>query len=483
MLKGNFSYENEVSAAFLTYTLDSSEELDRFGMGMLRNNQINGVIPVTYTQFDEDRKLRMNVTGTAILSDYLRQTISRSSLLNILWSISRTMIDSEDYLLDLDYFILDFDHIFTNVSSGACKLVYLPVEREQELLDLSNFFRKILFSVKSNTSEDNSHIISIMNYLADGNFDLKGFANLIDQLQKTRTKAINITSQQNIYEQPSVTRVKPEPAKEVKPDLQPKPQPKPQPEVLVTPSREPEVFAAEEEEENEPVFKKLGFNLFKKKEQPQEPEKKGFFGIKSDSSEDNNKSAPGLDFAIRGMEPDPIYMQQPSVPVQPAQEPVKAQQPEVPAMKVEKTPVQKQNAPLYGSKDTKKVFINSETVMLNPALQQEDKTVLNTDMLDQNKINPRLIRKKNREVIPLNSEIFRLGTEKNYVNYYISDNRAISRTHANILTRNGSYYVVDTNSLNHTYVNGKMITSHTETELSDGDMIRLANEEFEFKLY
>ena len=67
--------------------------------------------------------------------------------------------------------------------------------------------------------------------------------------------------------------------------------------------------------------------------------------------------------------------------------------------------------------------------------------------------------------------------------YFIGDNTAISRGHANIVDHNGEFFVVDTNSTNHTYVNGAMIQSGVETKLSHGDKIRLANEDFEFRMY
>jgi len=51
-----------------------------------------------------------------------------------------------------------------------------------------------------------------------------------------------------------------------------------------------------------------------------------------------------------------------------------------------------------------------------------------------------------------------------------------------VISRDGEYFVVDTNSTNHTYVNGMMIQSNVETKIAAGAKIRLANEEFEFKL-
>ena len=98
-------------------------------------------------------------------------------------------------------------------------------------------------------------------------------------------------------------------------------------------------------------------------------------------------------------------------------------------------------------------------------------------------IAPHLIRKKNNEKISLNKPVFRVGKERSYVDYFIGDNTAISRSHANFITREGEYFVVDTNSTNHTFVNGTMINSNEEIKINHGDTIRLANEDFDFKLY
>lgn len=97
-------------------------------------------------------------------------------------------------------------------------------------------------------------------------------------------------------------------------------------------------------------------------------------------------------------------------------------------------------------------------------------------------IEPHLTRIKTGERINLNKPVFRIGKEKSYVDYFIADNTAISRSHCNIHTENGEYFIEDTNSTNHTYINGKIITSNVKTKLTNGDKIRLANEDFTFSL-
>lgn len=99
------------------------------------------------------------------------------------------------------------------------------------------------------------------------------------------------------------------------------------------------------------------------------------------------------------------------------------------------------------------------------------------------RLNPRLIRSKTMENIAVNKPVFRIGKEHSYVDYFISDNSAISRSHANIITRDDSFFLVDTNSTNHTYINGVMLQSNVETLLNDKDMVRFANEDYEFRIY
>jgi pSer/pThr/pTyr-binding forkhead associated (FHA) protein len=121
-----------------------------------------------------------------------------------------------------------------------------------------------------------------------------------------------------------------------------------------------------------------------------------------------------------------------------------------------------------------------ETTVLNSAPIGET-TVLGVGI--EQKSNPFLIRKKNNEKIYLNKPVFRLGKEKGYVDYFIGDNSAISRSHANIVLKEGKCFLIDTNSTNHTFLNGQIINSNVEAELNHGMRIRLANEEFEFNLY
>lgn len=93
---------------------------------------------------------------------------------------------------------------------------------------------------------------------------------------------------------------------------------------------------------------------------------------------------------------------------------------------------------------------------------------------------PKLKRVSTGETVEINKPVFRIGKERSYVDYFIADNSAISRSHADIVCRNGRYYIVDRNSKNRTFVNEEPIPAGVEIEINSSTRLRLANEDFSF---
>lgn len=95
---------------------------------------------------------------------------------------------------------------------------------------------------------------------------------------------------------------------------------------------------------------------------------------------------------------------------------------------------------------------------------------------------PYLIRKNSFDRTDINKPVFRIGKERSYVDCFVANNNAVSRIHADIITRNNCYFVKDENSTNGTYVNGNRLSPNEEVQVFDGDIITFANEEFEFHM-
>lgn len=95
---------------------------------------------------------------------------------------------------------------------------------------------------------------------------------------------------------------------------------------------------------------------------------------------------------------------------------------------------------------------------------------------------PTLFRLRTEESYSVDKPTFRIGKEQRYCDLFICDNNYISRSHADIVTRDDRYYIVDRNSTNKTFVDGKVIPAEKEVEIFAGTQIRLANEDFTFNI-
>lgn len=102
-----------------------------------------------------------------------------------------------------------------------------------------------------------------------------------------------------------------------------------------------------------------------------------------------------------------------------------------------------------------------------------------TTLLDNE---PRLIRERNQEIIFLQKDVFRIGRKREVVDYCIEGNPTIGRCHAVIVRKGDTFYIVDADSKNHTYVNGIMIESNVEVPLENQAVIRLSDEGFVFEV-
>lgn len=116
-----------------------------------------------------------------------------------------------------------------------------------------------------------------------------------------------------------------------------------------------------------------------------------------------------------------------------------------------------------------------------PGIDAGGTTVLGYDAPDE-PVYPTLIRLRTEKAYFVDKPIFRIGAKQEYCDLFILDNNCISRSHADIITRGNRHYIVDRNSTNKTFVNGKAIPAEKEIEIFSGTQIRLANEDFVFSI-
>lgn len=508
----NLYSETQGVNTYLVYQINDTDQLDTMSLGMLTNNSIPGFAAASFMQMDASKFVRYNVSAKVSVSQLFSGVVTKKRLLGVFSGITDAMLAAEDYMIDISSLVLDLDYIFSDVSSCETVVICLPIMNvEGNIHDVNMFFKNIIFNTQFDQTENCDYVAKILNYLnSNPVLSLTDFRELLSQIGKSeepvkatqpKTVAANASA---VVKNSSQTVDAPVNQPEKRPPVQPQVTTPPKHENLqfgtnypgagqqtpatnvgkVTPPVQP---AAPEEKpmsmfyllqhynkENAATYKAQQAAKKAKKAAPQKQVTQP-----AQPKAPAKQSAPA-GFAVPG-KPETLAagfaipgQQQPVAQTQnPVAQPVKQATPAVAPAQVT-TPVYPPQAP------ASRPINFGETTVLGGSIGET--TVLGASM-EPTKTDPHLIRSKNNEKIPLNKPVFRIGKERSYVDYFISDNTAISRGHANIVDHNGEFFIVDTNSTNHTYVNGAMIQSGVETKLAHGDKVRLANEDFEFRLY
>lgn len=523
-----FSYENQGSNTYLVYTVQEDDVIDSLGLGMLTNNKIAGFARTLFVQMDSTKFIKYNISAKVAVSQFFSERINKKRLVGVFSGIIDGFLASEDYMLDPAQIVLDLDTIFADVSTFETVLIYLPVQNAGNQVDLGKFFKGIMFNTQFDQSENCDYVAKIMNYLNSApTFSPYDFKRVLDEIKGDDAK-LQKQPQQSVPVTPPSFTPAPQPAApapkvvppvqqqvpvQVPPVVQ-KPVQIPQP--AQNDQAEPILPAIDPEDRislfyllqhyNKENAAKYKAQKAAKKQRSQAAASPGKEKKKKDKKKKTKKAAepqyaiPGgsqPSFAVPGQSvpenvlgSDPTPAQaapQPSPQQAPSFTPVPQAQPFRPAQAPGAAPQalpqnpQPQTMPQNAQPQTMPESFG-ETIYLNNAVVIGETTLLQKKAQAVQSC-PHIIRTKTNERVNLFKTPFRLGKEKSYVDYCIRDNPAVSRSHAVIISRDGDCYIVDTNSTNHTYVNGEMVLSNTEVKLSHGARIRLANEEFEFKQY
>lgn len=489
----DFTYENQGTNTYLVYEIKADDQIDSMSLGMLTNNKIEGFAPTFFTQMDAQKFIKYNVSAKVSVKQFFNGAVNKKRLLGVFEGIVDGLLSAEDYMIDPSSIVLDLDYIFADVSTCEASLICLPVS-SNNATDLSMFFKNIMFSTQFDQTENCDHVAKIINFLNGSPVvSLTDFKKLLESIkgaaqpvQVTSTKPASTVQTQAV--QPKVTPVETTPATSQKaPEQKAKTPanvpPANQPKVPPVPQTQTSNAASPAGQKSEKKMSMLDLLMHYSKEnveiyKAQRAADKGGAqpaAPKQAPAKQPNKPGATPSFAIPGQTaPAPSVVSTPAAqPASQAGSQPSAQKTAMPAQQPAYVPrqVPQGQAANFG-----------ETTVLGGGTIGET-TVLTASNNPAQMIAPHLIRKKNNEKISLNKPVFRVGKERSYVDYFIGDNTAISRSHANFISRDGEFFVVDTNSTNHTFVNGTMIQSNVETAIAHGDTIRLANEDFEFKLY
>lgn len=526
-----FSYENYGTNTYLKFTFPKDLEVDEFTLGMITNNKIDGFLQSIYGSMDDTKYIKYNISSKISVSQFFSGTVNKRKLISVFHGILLAFITAEDYMIEPKNIILDLDYIFVNVSSCQVEMVCLPCDISKNENDMLSFFKNLIFTLNFDQSENCDYIAKLINYLnSAGTFSYADFKNVVDSIYETlaqqdnsvaynvprqaapiqNSQITNNGSAQGVIKQPqqlsggymatSGMQNSSNSAAVMERPIQ-QPNINAQANVPVSQTKQPvqAIPAAPKAKipmspsENMPIIQKTDEKPMTMMYLLQHYNKENAAIYKAQKqARKNGNSMPNASQNNPAQTPNVVKSPaQQAAPIKPIpQQQAVGNTPNM--MSGYQTSAPQQNNNTQASVPYNQEFskMNStqpafgDTTVLNSKPRLGETTVLNMNGGDdsQGVKLAYLIRKKNGERISITKNSFYIGKEKSFVDYFIADNPAISRSHANIITKNGEYYIVDTNSTNHTFINGEMIPSGVEIKLESGCEIMLANEKFDFQI-
>lgn len=519
-----FTFETQGSNTFLVYEIGAKESLDSMTMGMVDNNKIEGVIPFQYTQMDSQRLLKYNVSSRVSLAQYFNGVVNKKRLIGVMESLAAAVLNAQDYMLEADSFVWDKEYIFVDVSTAKAELICLPVVREtQESIELELIFKNMFFGVQFDQTENCDYIAKLLGFFnANVHFSLRDFLKLVKELE-TEKVAGQGAAQPQVAGQPQAggqPQVSGQQSVQVGEQSQVAGQmgsgqslagqqmagqqsPQGQQAAMQSsgqagmnsaaasaPAASQQAVPGAQPIQNlpgqtgaQPVKKKV-FHLFGKKDKaakekaPKESAKKD--KAKKEKPAKASKQAqnmgqtnlpgrstgtvPGMPGANGGGH----FVPNQGVAAEAAQSSQSGKQGIGNAYVA---PAYNTQQGSFGGTVVLNASNNPGTVVLSAA-----NNPLNSKPV------PYLVRVSNGQRIPLNKPVVKIGTDASYADVVIADNKAVSRSHADIRIKDDKVCLVDNNSTNHSYVGNRMIPPNVEEGLVHGSTFRLANEEFELHM-
>ena len=184
-----FTYENQGQNTYLVYQFDD-RPIDTMALGMLTNNKIKGFAPAIYTEIDNQKFIKYNVSSHVTLSKLFMGDVRKMRLLKTFVNIVDAMQMLDAYMLDRRTIMLDRDYIYVDASTSDVSMICVPVVDEFAPIDEREFFKNIIFSVSFAANENGDYVARILAYLNSVElFQLQDFKKMLEGLMSEQPAA------------------------------------------------------------------------------------------------------------------------------------------------------------------------------------------------------------------------------------------------------------------------------------------------------
>ena len=431
-----FKLESFGISKFLYYHAGSKADIDGGQVELLRTSRIPGILPCAAILEGDNCFLRYDMISDNTLEMLNSAPATKERLYNSFLNIAEMLVDAQESGLDIENFVFSQREIFIDNFSNRLVFIYLPVKNNVfEKVSLKDFLRELLLSAPYDENDDAVFFIKLHNYLV-GTDDITP-EHLLEKMNELVGEETLIRQQ---YKMPDIPKQEAASAL-VKTDEET---------LLESPELEPPAI--------NPNFYSPGSEVHSVKTSVDN----GVLTSEYTSQKKDVKTGRKLEI-----------------------------EEEVNYKRITRAELGENNTML---KDAAKLgggtSINIQPVLASSEPENEGTTVLGvmadedegTTTLGHSTRRPFLMAIDKNEKITIAKDFFKIGRDPMRADF-ASENKVIGRVHAHVIISNGEYFLEDNHSTNGSYVNGVKLSPKEKVKIKHEDKIKLANEEFIFRLY
>ena len=449
----NLNIKNEDNKRYAEYKLIASDQIDNLTLGMLKNNDIEGLAPEKAIQRDEDKFFRFDISNTVTLTEYLGESVKKEKVLKAFYGIAVAIKVGMEYMINWTSYILDNDSIYVNPESDAVQIICVPLIARMNDGNTCQFFKNILFTAQFDEDEDGDYVGKLITMLNPKTFTLEKWIEELENLLEIEHRVFedNIIIDDDSEE---TTEVSAEETAEEKAET---PVKEPAAETPAEESEETEASAEAQEEESETEE-----TAEEKAETPaKEPAAETPAEEKEASAEEQAEA--------QEEEPETEETAE-----EKAETPAEESASEVPAEEAEKA--------------TEELVAEESAVPVHESHVEQKKSGLRKFLTQpikfgNKKETPRpYLQTKSGAVFRIEKEKFSIGSSTG-ADYVIQHDDTVKPIHAYIVKEGEEYFLMDNESVTGTFMNGVELMTKEKYPLPKVVHIRIGNEEFDFNLY
>jgi hypothetical protein len=444
-----FKLESYGISKFLYFHAGSKSDIDGGQVELLRTSRIPGILPCSAILEGDNCFLRYDMISDNTLEMLNSTPATKEQLYNSFLNIAETLADAQQSGLDIENIVFSQRDIFIDNFSNRLVFIYMPVKNNIfEKVSLKYFLRELMLSTPYDESDDAAFFIKLHNYLIETeNVTPENLLEKMNELAEDETivrkpyqmpeklqhevnaaaKATATATATTIATTPATEKSKPE-----SPELE-------------TPSINPNFYSPGSEVHTVKTSVENGV-------------------LTSEYTSQKKDVKTGRKLEIEE---------------------------EVNYKRITRAELGENNALLKEASALGGTSINIQPALANLEQEHEGTTVLGvlpdaedegTTTLGHSTRMPFLLATEKNKKITITKDFFKIGRDPMRADF-ASDNKVIGRVHAHLITSNGEYFFEDNHSTNGSYVNGVKVSPKEKIKIKHEDLIKLANEEFIFRLY